>query len=112
MLVRHDGCPADGPERWASVTSRKRVGEDLELLVTGQVIADVAIVQERAGRWHVAGLLDQQHDCNASATARVEYLPAFLSGHFSGRALVPAQVEYINIMELVDEADPEAIERV
>ena len=61
------------------------------------------------GLGSIAGLLHEQSDGDRRAASGVENLSSLAARHFACSALVATKVEYVDVMELVDEAAAQSV---
>ena len=81
-----------------------RLGHDLELLLPGEVVTDVAVVN--GGRAMVLGVLDTEDDCHSGPTAAAEHLAALAARQLPRGSLIPPQVEHPQAREVLGHAQP------
>ena len=103
MPVRGNAVPFEG-------LSLDGTGDDGELLLSREIVADVVVVDGPV--LAALGVLDEHRDSDRSTGARSEDLAALFARLLALRALVATQIEHVDRAELVHQRLPEPVHRL
>ncbi len=101
VFVRRDALPRHRLDR-CNV-------HDGEFLVAAEVVADVSVVDLGSAERRCARIANQQGDGDGVAAAGPEDLAAFLSALLATGPLIAAEIEDVDVMELVGEGVADAV---
>src|SRR5680860_404510 len=89
-----------------------RLVDDPELLIAAEVVPDIAIVNLGTTRRGVTGLADEEGDGDGVATAGLEGVVSLLTALLATGPSVAAEVQDVDVVELVGEGVTKPVERV